>query len=127
MASAWVKYLSRTAPPKGRQKIVVRGYDVAGFRVSLVRTGGGKSGFPEYTPGCRFLTPFGTRNSSAKNADAQEVRRDALPTLQSTTLCGQPDQTERPQQRLYLLPLPQGHGSFRPGLPDARMVVGGAL
>jgi hypothetical protein len=52
-------------PPsrKGRQKIVVRGYDAAGFRVPLVRAGGGKTDFPEYTPGCRSLAPsaFGAR------------------------------------------------------------------
>ena len=28
------------------------------------------------------------------------------------------NQAERAQQRLYFFPLPQGHGSFRPGLPD---------
>ena len=28
------------------------------------------------------------------------------------------------QQRLYFLPLPQGHGCFRPGLPDPRTGLG---
>jgi hypothetical protein len=37
---------------------------------------------------------------------------------------GQPVQTPRPQQRLYFLPLPHGHGSFRPGVSDARIGVG---